>query len=120
MKEDRRKYTRYEIGNAVSVDSEGVFQIIDISRGGFRFKCPPNTVISETWVTDIINSFIPLERVPVRKIWVSIHGNENYDQPYLIMVGAKFGRFEKEEKLKLINLLESISFAQMSKDSQYI
>ena len=110
MREERRKYIRYEIRNTVSVDSKGVFQIVDISRGGFCFKCPPQTEISsDTWVTDIINSFGPLERVTVRKIWVSFHKSVLHNQPLFITVGAKFGKLKKDQKLKLIKLLESIS-----------
>ena len=113
MNQERRKHIRYEIQNAVSVDSEGVFQIVDISRGGFRFKCPPHTSISDNWVADIINSVVPIEGVPVRKIWVSIHESERFNQPFIIMVGAKFGKLNKENKLNLIKLLQSKSLRQM-------
>lgn len=116
MEEERRKYIRYEIGNAVTINSEGVYQIVDISEGGIRFKCPPHTAISETWITDIINSVITLEGVPVRKMWVSIYQNGDYNLPSLTLVGAKFGKLRKEEKLKLVHLIQNISSSQMFKN----
>ena len=116
LEQERRKHTRYEIGNSVSVNSEGAYQIIDISEGGFRFKCPPHTAIADTWVTDIINSVIPLEGVPARKIWVSMYKNGNYNLPSLILVGAKFGKLKQEQKLKLIQLVQSFIPNQILKD----
>lgn len=116
-KQERRKYSRYEIANAVSINSEGVYQIIDISQGGFRFKCPPHTAIPEDWVTDIINSVIPIEGVSASKVWVSIYENGNTNLPTLMVVGAKFDKLIKKQKVKLMKLLKHISSKHISKDN---
>ena len=115
MNKERRKHTRYVIENAVAVDSEGVFQIVDISKGGLSFKCPPHTSISDTWVADIINSVMPIEGVHVKKVWVSIYENERFNQPFLMMVGAKFGKLNKGNKTKLEKLLQNKSLRRILK-----
>jgi len=109
MAAERRKYTRYKIGNAVSIIPEGVYQVTDISEGGFCFKCQSHIPIPEKLMTDIINSVIPLEEIQARKIWVSLHENAIFNIPCLIKVGAKFGKLRKEQKQKLEKLIESLS-----------
>ena len=81
----------------------------DISQGGFSFKCPSHTSLPETWDVDILNSFIPLEGFPARKVWVSLFENDHSNQPYLMVVGAKFGKLRNQQKMKLGKILESLS-----------
>ena len=109
MKKERRKYTRYKIENAVSINPEGVYQLVDISEGGFCFKCHPNSLFPEKWVTDIINSVVHLDEFPTTKIWVSLYKNGQCNIPALMLVGAKFNKLKKDQKSKLLQLIRSAS-----------
>jgi hypothetical protein len=113
VNQERRKYTRHKIGNALSINPAGVYQVVDIGQGGFCFKCPSHTALPESWEVDILNSCIPLEGFPARKVWVSLYENDKSDQPYLMVVGAKFGKLKSEQKVKLEKILESISQGQI-------
>ncbi len=106
--EDRRRDKRYPIENSVSVSPHGVFQVMDLSKGGFCFKCPPYTPISDIWDTDIVTSVATLEGFPVNRVWVSM--TENSTHAYLPMsVGVKFGRLTKQQHSQLSQVIESIS-----------
>ena len=106
--EERRRHKRHKLENSVSVSTQGIFQIIDIGRGGFRFRCPPSTSIPEAWETDILTSAPPLFGLPARRAWVSM--SEKGDHEYLpTVVGAKFGRLSKEQESLLTALIESVS-----------
>ena len=108
--EDRRKHKRYPVENSVSVSPHGVFQVMDISKGGFRFKCPPFTPISDVWETDIVTSVATIEGFPVNRVWVSM--SENSSHAYLPMaVGVKFGELTKEQDKELSQVIEAISEA---------
>ncbi len=116
MEKERRKYIRYQLENAVTIDPNGVYQLEDISEGGFRFKCHPHTFLPEKWKTDIINSIVSLDEIPARKVWISLRENGEYDLPALMVVGAKFRNLKEEQKKKLKDLLQSLSQRQMRKD----
>ena len=106
--DERRRYMRYKLENSVSVSTEGIFQIIDISRGGFRFKCPSYTSVPESWETDILTSASSLVGLPAERTWVSISENGNHD--YLpTVVGARFGRLSEEQESLLSALIETVS-----------
>ncbi len=106
--EERRRYKRHKLENSVSVSSQGIFQIIDISRGGFRFKCPPYTTVPESWDTDILTSASSLFGLPAKRAWVSLSENGNHE--YLpTVVGAKFGNLSQEQEALLSALIESVS-----------
>ena len=105
--EERRKYKRYKLENSVSISSKGIFQVGDISRGGFCFKCPPNTPIDDFWVTDIISSLSSLQGIPVKRVWVSI--TENSTHEYLpTIVGVKFGKLTQNQESLLQQLLDTL------------
>jgi|GEM_PF-1430105 len=107
---DRRQHKRYPIENSVSVSPHGVFQVTDISKGGFCFKCPPFTPISELWETDIVTSVATLEGFPVNRVWVSM--TENSTHAYLPMsVGVKFGKLSQEQGNELAQVIEAMSAA---------
>jgi hypothetical protein len=94
--------------NSVSVSSHGIFQVMDLSKGGFCFKCPPYTTISELWETDIVTSIATLEGFPVSRIWVSM--TENSTHAYLPMaVGVKFGKLSQKQNLILSQVIDAIS-----------
>ena len=106
--EDRRQHKRYHIENSVSVSLHGVFQVMDLSKGGFCFKCPPYTPISDLWDTDIVTSVATLEGFPVNRVWVSMA--ENSTHAYLPMsVGMKFGKLTKQQDSQLSRIIEAIS-----------
>jgi hypothetical protein len=106
--EERRQHKRYKIQNSISISSEGIFQITDISRGGFCFRCPPYTAISVFWETDILASGDLVSGVHTKRAWVSV--TENGTHEYLpTIVGAKFGRLTKEQDLLLSQIINAIS-----------
>lgn len=106
--EDRRKHQRYNLENSVSVSSHGVNQITDISKGGFCFRCPPFTPVSDFWETDIITSITSLEGFPVKRVWVTMAENSTHE--YLpTVVGVKFGRLTKKQDTLLLQVIEAIS-----------
>ena len=77
--EERRQHKRHKLDNSVSVSSLGVFQVTDISRGGFCFRCPPYTPISDFWETDIITAVVSLEGFPAKRAWVSMTENGTHE-----------------------------------------
>ena len=106
--EERRRYKRHKLENSVSVSTQGIFQIIDISKGGFRFKCPPYTLVPDSWGTDILTSASSLIGIPAKRVWVSLSENGNHE--YLpTVVGAKFGKLSQEQESLLKALIESVS-----------
>lgn len=105
--EERRQHKRYKLENSVSISSEGIFQVTDISRGGFCFKCPCYTPIKDFWITDIISSVASLQGVPIKHVWVSI--TENSVHEYLpTIVGVKFGKLTQNQKTILLQLLVAL------------
>ena len=105
--EERRQHKRYKLENSVSISSEGIFQLADISRGGFCFTCPPYTPIKDFWVTDIISSVASLKDFPTKRVWVSI--TENSSHEYLpTVVGAKFGKLTQNQETILRQLLVTL------------
>ena len=105
--QERRQHKRYKLENSVSISSEGIFQLADISRGGFCFTCPPYTPIKDFWVTDIISSIASLKGFPTKRVWVSI--TENSGHEYLpTVVGVKFGRLTHKQETILIQLLVTL------------
>lgn len=106
--EERRKHRRYKIENSVSVSTEGIFQINDLSKGGFCFRCPPYTSIPDFWETDILTSDGNLEGVPAKRVWVSMVENSAHE--YLPMVvRVKFGKLTKKQDALLSQVIQSIS-----------
>ena len=105
--ENRRKYKRYKLENSLSIDSLGTFQVTDISRGGFCFKCPHSTQISDVWDTDILTSATFLEGSTARRVWVSMAENGNHE--YLpTIVGVKFGKLTPKQESVLLELLDNL------------
>ena len=108
---ERRQYKRYKLDSSLSIASLGTFQVTDISRGGFCFKCPRNTLIADVWKTDILTSAVFLDGFPAHRVWISVAGNNTYE--YLpTIVGVKFGKLTPKQEsllLRLLDNLESIS-----------
>jgi hypothetical protein len=105
--ENRRRHKRYKLDNSLSIASLGTFQVTDISRGGFCFKCPPRTLIPDVWETDILTSATFLEGFTARRVWVSLAENGNHE--YLpTTVGVKFGKLTPKQESLLRGLLENL------------
>lgn len=105
--EDRRQHKRYKLDNSLSIASLGTFQVTDISRGGFCFKCPPSTQISDVWDTDILTSAVFLDGFPAIRVWVSLAENGNHE--YLpTIVGVKFGELTPKQESVLLELLDNL------------
>lgn len=106
--EDRRRHKRYNPENSVSVSSHGIFQIVDISKGGFCFRCPPYTPISDFWENDILTPITSLEGFPAKRVWVSMAENSSHE--YLpTIVGVKFGKLTRDQNTLLSQLIDAIS-----------
>lgn len=106
--EERRQHRRYRLENSVSISSHGVFQIIDISQGGFRFKCPPRTSIPAYWDMDILTSTVTLENLPAKRAWVSMAEDGSHEYVPTV-AGARFGRLTKKQSTLLSQLIGGIS-----------
>ncbi|MGI9537952.1 MAG: PilZ domain-containing protein [Desulfocapsaceae bacterium] len=105
--EDRRQHKRYKLDNSLSIASLGTFQVTDISRGGFCFKCPSSTHISDFWDTDILTSAVFLDGFPAIRVWVSLAENGNHE--YLpTIVGVKFGKLTPKQESVLLELLDNL------------
>lgn len=105
--DERRQHRRYKPDNSVAISSQGVFQVSDISRGGFCFKCPPYTPLTDIWVTDIISSEASLQDFPAKRVWVSM--TENNSHNYLpTIVGVRFGELTQEQESLLQHILDNL------------
>ena len=106
--DDRREHERYKIENSVSISSIGIFQITDVSMGGFCFRCPPYTSISDFWETDILTSVENLKGVPTQRAWLSVTENGTHD--YLpTVVGVKFGKLTQNQEAVLSQIIRALS-----------
>ncbi len=106
--EERRQHKRHKIENSLSISSNGIFQVTDISRGGFCFRCLAYTSISDLWETDILTTVDKLEGVPAKRVWFSM--TENGTHEYLpTVVGVKFGRFTPKQEAVLGKIIQAVS-----------
>lgn len=106
--EERRQHKRYKPDNSVSVSSDGIFQVTDISKSGFCFRCPPFTSIPDFLETDILTSMDQLKSFPAKRVWVTTVGNGS-NEFLPIVVGAKFGRLTKEQSRIFSQFIQAIS-----------
>ena len=105
---ERRKHQRHKIENSVMISETGIFQITDISKGGFCFRCPLYTSISEFWETDILTSVERLEGVSVKRAWVAMP--ENNSHTYLpTVVGIQFGKLTLKQETILSQIIQELS-----------
>lgn len=106
--ENHRQHKRHKLENSVAVSSHGIYQVIDISMGGFRLKCPPHTPVPDSWDTDILASATSLEGFPAKRVWVSTFDNATLAY-FPMVVGVKFGRLTKKQDAHLSQFIASIS-----------
>ena len=105
--EERRQHKRYKLDNSVSISRQGIFQVTDISRGGFCFRCPPYTSLTDAWETDILSSEASLLSFPAQRVWVAMTENSSHIHLPTI-VGVKFGKLTPSQKSLLHQLLETL------------
>lgn len=107
--EDRRQHPRHTVENSIMVTNDGVFQLADVSIGGFCFKCPPHAHVLDEWVTDILTPIGDLTEYVAEKKWVSVYEDGDSHLPSLMKVGVKFVQMTKEQLSHLAELINSIS-----------
>ena len=91
------------------VNHDGVFQMVDISEGGFCFKCPPYLDALDNWIAEILTPLGDLKECEVEKKWSEIYENGEFHVPSLMKFGVKFGQLTKEQLDNLTKLIGSIS-----------
>lgn len=92
------------------INHDGVFQMVDISEGGFCFKCPPYRDALDNWIAEIITPIGDLKEYEVEKRWSTIYENGEVHRPSFVKFGVKFGQLTKEQLDNLTNLIVSISW----------
>ena len=117
---DRRQHQRHTVENCIMVNNDGVFQLIDVSTGGFCFKCPPHTDVLDAWVTDILTPIGDLKEYFAEKKWGVVYGDgEPYSQLHM-KVGVKFGHLTKDQLSHLTELINSISDLSVESSRYYL
>lgn len=106
--QDRRKHPRYELGNSIMINHDGVFQLVDLSEGGFCFKCPPYADILNEWLSDILTPIGDLKECPVVRKWGAVFENGDFHQPSFMKFGVEFGPLNEDQKDDLVELINSI------------
>lgn len=107
--EDRRRHQRHPIKNSILVNDEGVFQLVNVSKGGFSFTCPPIAKISDEMVVDILTPTGDLKELFTEKRWARINKVKDSYPASLLTVGVKFGELTKDQTSHLDKLINSIS-----------
>ena len=106
---ERRKHPRYTLQNSIMVNHDGVFQMVDISEGGFCFKCPPYLDLPDKWVAEILTPLGHFKECEVEPRWSEILKNGDLNLPSFMKFGVKFGQLTKEQIDNLTKLIGSIS-----------
>ncbi len=107
--EDRRRHQRHPIKNSILVNDEGVFQLVNVSNGGFSFTCPSTANISDEMVADILTPSGDLKELFAEKRWAQINKENDSHPAPLLTVGVKFGELTKDQTNHLDRLINSIS-----------
>ena len=105
---ERRQHQRYTLQNSIMMNHDGVFQLVDISKGGFCFKCPPYADALDDWIADLLTPVGDLKDCEVEKRWSAIIDNGDHHQPSFMKFGVKFGQLTKEQYVDLKKLLDSL------------
>ena len=109
---DPRNYHRHKLDDSIAITTRDIFQVIDLSKGGFSFSCPENTHIPDSWEADILTSAGSLDNYGVQLVWISTAKNGNYKRLSRI-VGAKFRHLTETQNAKLETLINAISYKKL-------
>ena len=91
------------------VNHDGVFQLVDMSEGGFCFKCPPYRDALDKWIAEIFTPIGDLKECEVEKRWSTIIKNGDLGRPSLMKFGVKFGQMSKDQHNDITKLIGSLS-----------
>ena len=91
------------------INHDGVFQMVDISEGGFCFKCPPYVDALDNWIAEILTPIGDLKECEVEKKWSEIYENGEVHRPSFMKFGVKFGQLSKDQLDNLTKIICSIS-----------
>ena len=105
--QNRRKQQRHKLTDAVTICSDGISQVIDISSGGMSFRCRCEQCLSKRWEIDIVDSTtgVHLQEFPVEKVWESVEDKKDYAPIFSTMVGVKFKSLSHEQLSALHQLI---------------
>ena len=105
--QNRRKQQRHKLPDAVTICSDGVSQVIDISEGGISFRCRCEQCLSKRWDVDIVDSTTGahLQEFPVEKVWESVEDKKDYAPIYSTTVGVKFKSLSLKQLSALYQLI---------------
>ena len=107
--EDRRKHPRYALRNSIMVNHDGVFQLVDLSEGGFSFKCPPYADVLNEWLSDVLTPIGDLRECPVLRKWGAVFENGDFHQPSFMQFGVEFDSLTEDQHDDLVELIDAIA-----------
>ena len=106
---ERRQHQRHTVQNSIMVNHDGVFQLVDISEGGFSFKCPPYADALDKWIAEILTPIGDLKNCEVEKRWSTIIEDGDFRLPSFMKFGVKFSQLSKDQHKDITKLIGSIS-----------
>ena len=106
---ERRRHQRHVLQNSIMVNHDGVFQVVDMSEGGFCFKCPPYADALDKWIAEILTPIGDLQECEVEKRWSAIIENDDFRPPSFMKFGVKFGQLTKDQHIDLKKIIGTIS-----------
>ncbi|MGW8193870.1 MAG: hypothetical protein ACWGOX_06350 [Desulforhopalus sp.] len=75
---------------------------MNISLGGFSFRCLCSLCLRESWIVDIIHSSgAHLQDIAIEKIWQREDNNARYASIYTRTIGVKFKALSPEQLLAI-------------------
>ena len=104
---ERRKHQRHVIENSVLITTSDIFQLIDISKGGFCVKCPDEIGVENLKNTIILNPVNQLKGYPAKCVWAFRWTDDNHES-LPVIAGAQFGKLSKEQNSRLMQVLKGI------------
>ena len=104
---EQRKHKRFETPEAIAVTPGNVCRLVNISRGGFAFKCFLAIDSPAKWSLDIIiagNNF-QLTQLPVELVWKTPADQSNFLFIPAGNVGVRFDDLHQSQEEMLDYLL---------------
>jgi len=104
--QDRRQHQRIDLTDTVVMNPLGVCEVIEMSTGGFSFKCIFEHNLSDIWMVDILNnSGVYLQQFPVEKIWETAQDDQLSTSRCGVEVGVRFKDLSPEQQETLDHLV---------------
>jgi len=104
--QNRRQHKRVDFTDTVVMNPEGACEVIEMSSGGFSFKCLFEHSLSEEWTVDILNNTgVYLQKIYVEKVWESVIDEGRSTSSCGLAVGVRFKDLSPEQQLTLDNLV---------------